>query len=143
MTGAGLWGVEFFISGDEVYFSELSPRPHDTGMVTLSGTQIFTEFELHCRAILGLPIPAITLQRSGVSAVILHMNDEQFIPTFIGIDKALEIENSDIRIFGKPITRKYRRMGIALTWDVKDADIKALRAKAKEIADCITIHPQH
>ena len=71
------------------------------------------------------------------------MNDEQFIPTFIGIDKALEIENSDIRIFGKPITRKYRRMGIALTWDVKDADIKALRAKAKEIADCITIHPQH
>jgi phosphoribosylglycinamide formyltransferase 2 len=143
LTGAGLWGVEFFISGDEVYFSELSPRPHDTGMVTLSGTQTFTEFELHCRAILGLPIPAITLQRSGVSAVILHMNDEQFKPSFSGIDTALEIENSDVRIFGKPITRKFRRMGIALTWDAKDADIKSLREKAKKIADCITIHPQH
>ena len=143
LTGAGLWGVEFFISGDEVYFSELSPRPHDTGMVTLSGTQTFTEFELHCRAILGLPIPEITLQRSGVSAVILHMNDEQFKPSFSGIDTALEIENSDVRIFGKPITRKFRRMGIALTWDTKDADIKSLREKAKKIADCITIHPQH
>jgi phosphoribosylglycinamide formyltransferase 2 len=143
LTGAGLWGVEFFISGDEVYFSELSPRPHDTGMVTLSGTQTFTEFELHCRAILGLPIPEITLQRSGVSAVILHMNDEQFKPSFSGIDTALEIENSDVRIFGKPITRKFRRMGIALTWDAKNADIKSLREKAKKIADCITIHPQH
>jgi phosphoribosylglycinamide formyltransferase 2 len=143
LTGSGLWGVEFFISGDDVYFSELSPRPHDTGMVTLSGTQTFTEFELHCRAILGLPIPAITLQRSGVSAVILHINDEQFKPSFSGINTALEIENSDIRIFGKPITRKYRRMGIALTWDATDADIKSLREKARKIADCITIHPQH
>jgi phosphoribosylglycinamide formyltransferase 2 len=90
-----------------------------------------------------LPIPAITLQRSGVSAVILHINDEQFKPSFSGFDIALEIENSDIRIFGKPMTRKYRRMGIALTWDATDADINSLREKAKKIADCITIHPQH
>ena len=143
LSGAGLWGVEFFISGDEVYFSELSPRPHDTGMVTLAGTQTFTEFELHCRAILGLPIPEITLQRAGVSAVILHMNDEQYAPSFSGIEQALSFTNSDIRIFGKPITRKYRRMGVALTWDKEDSDIHALRSKAKEIADCITIHPQH
>jgi len=142
LTGAGLWGVEFFISGDEVYFSELSPRPHDTGMVTLAGTQTFSEFELHCRAILGLPIPEITLQRAGVSAVILHQNEDCIIPSFVGFDKALEFTNSDIRIFGKPTTRKYRRMGVALTWDAKDAEINELRAKAKKIADCITILPQ-
>lgn len=142
LTGAGLWGVEFFISGDEVYFSELSPRPHDTGMVTLAGTQTFTEFELHCRAILGLPIPEISLQRAGVSAVILHQHEDCIIPSFFGIDKALEFTNSDIRIFGKPTTRKYRRMGVALTWDAKDAEINELRAKAKKIADCITILPQ-
>ncbi|MFM8456359.1 MAG: formate-dependent phosphoribosylglycinamide formyltransferase [Ignavibacteria bacterium] len=142
LTGAGLWGVEFFISGDEVYFSELSPRPHDTGMVTLAGTQTFSEFELHCRAILGIPIPEITLQRAGVSAVILHQHEDCIIPSFVGIDKALEFTNSDIRIFGKPTTRKYRRMGVALTWDTKDAEINELRAKAKKIADCITILPQ-
>ena len=142
LTGAGLWGVEFFISGDEVYFSELSPRPHDTGMVTLAGTQTFSEFELHCRAILGLPIPEISLQRAGVSAVILHQHEDCIIPSFVGIDKALEFTNSDIRIFGKPTTRKYRRMGVALTWDAKDAEINELRAKAKKIADCITILPQ-
>lgn len=142
LSGAGLWGVEFFISGDEVYFSELSPRPHDTGMVTLAGTQTFSEFELHCRAILGLPIPEITLQKAGVSAVILHQHEDCIIPSFVGIDKALEFTNSDIRIFGKPTTRKYRRMGVALTWDAKDAEINELRAKAKKIADCITILPQ-
>ncbi|MEY3688688.1 MAG: phosphoribosylglycinamide formyltransferase 2 [Bacteroidota bacterium] len=142
LTGAGLWGVEFFISGDEVYFSELSPRPHDTGMVTLAGTQTFSEFELHCRAILGLPIPEITLQKAGVSAVILHQHEDCIIPSFVGIDKSLEFTNSDIRIFGKPTTRKYRRMGVALTWDAKDAEINELRAKAKKIADCITILPQ-
>lgn len=142
LTGAGLWGVEFFISGDEVYFSELSPRPHDTGMVTLAGTQTFSEFELHCRAILGLPIPEITLQKAGVSAVILHQHEDCIIPSFVGIDKALEFTNSDIRIFGKPTTRKYRRMGVALTWDAKDTEINELRAKAKKIADCITILPQ-
>jgi len=142
LTGAGLWGVEFFISGDEVYFSELSPRPHDTGMVTLAGTQTFSEFELHCRAILGLPIPEITLQKAGVSAVILHQHEDCIIPSFVGIDKALEFTNSDIRIFGKPTTRKYRRMGVALTWDAKDAKINELRAKAKKIAGCITILPQ-
>ena len=142
LTGAGLWGVEFFISGDEVYFSELSPRPHDTGMVTLAGTQTFSEFELHCRAILGLPIPEITLQRAGVSSVIVHQGEDRYTPNYAGIDKALEFTNSDIRLFGKPITRKYRRMGVALTWDTTDADINELRSKAKNIADCITILPQ-
>jgi len=77
-----------------------------------------------------------------VSAVILHQNEDCIIPSFVGFDKALEFTNSDIRIFGKPTTRKYRRMGVALTWDAKDAEINELRAKAKKIADCITILPQ-
>ena len=142
LTGAGLWGVEFFISGDDVYFSELSPRPHDTGMVTLAGTQPFSEFELHCRAILGLPIPDLLLLRSGVSAVVLHHGEAGLSPVYHGIDKALSYSNSDIRIFGKPHTRTYRRMGVALTWDVPDADIEQMREKAKSIADCITIQQQ-
>src|SRR6202012_5723630 len=71
LTGAGIWGVEFFLADEGVYFSELSPRPHDTGMVTLAGTQNLSEFELHARAILGLPIAEITQERSGASAVIL------------------------------------------------------------------------
>jgi phosphoribosylglycinamide formyltransferase 2 len=82
LSGAGIWGVEFFIKGDEVYFSELSPRPHDTGMVTLAGTQTFTEFELHCRAVLGLPIPYIQLERPGASAVILSMPFQYLNQTF-------------------------------------------------------------
>jgi phosphoribosylglycinamide formyltransferase 2 len=75
LTGQGIWGVEFFIAKDGVYFSELSPRPHDTGMVTLAGTQNLSEFELHARAVLGLPIPAVTLERTGASAVILAMEE--------------------------------------------------------------------
>jgi len=142
LTGAGLWGVEFFIKGDEVYFSELSPRPHDTGMVTLAGTQTFSEFELHCRAILGLTIPYVKSERPGASAVILHMNEEHYAPTFDGVSEALSIPQSDIRLFGKPITRKYRRMGVALAWGDPDTPIDTLREKAKAIADCISIHPQ-
>ena len=115
LAGFGIWGVEFFLSErDGVYFSELSPRPHDTGMVTLSGSQNFTEFELHLRAILGLPIPEITLERVGASAVILAPEASSNKPSYEGIEEALATPSTDIRIFGKPFSRKYRRMGVAL-----------------------------
>jgi len=139
LTGAGIWGVEFFLTHNGVYFSELSPRPHDTGMVTLAGTQNFSEFELHARAILGLPIPHIYLERAGASAVILaNKTAEHFSIT--GLEKALEEHNTDVRIFGKPTTRPYRRMGVALAHDDLNADMLALRMKAKETADKISIH---
>jgi len=138
LTGTGIWGVEFFLTYNGVYFSELSPRPHDTGTVTLAGTQNFSEFELHARAILGLPIPHIYLERAGVSAVILaNKTAEQF--TIEGLDKALEEPNTDVRIFGKPTTRPYRRMGVALVHDDLNADMDHLRKKAKETADKISI----
>lgn len=138
LTGAGLWGVEFFLTDKGVYFSELSPRPHDTGMVTLAGTQNLSEFELHARAILGLPIPQITLERAGASAVVLaNKSAEQF--TITGVEKSLEQTNTDIRIFGKPTIRPYRRMAVALVYDEVNADINALRKKAKEMADNISI----
>ena len=138
LTGIGIWGVEFFLTHRGVYFSELSPRPHDTGMVTLAGTQNFSEFELHARAILGLPIPHIYLEKAGVSSVILaNKTAEHF--TITGLDKALEEINTDIRIFGKPTLRPYRRMGVALVYDDLNADINALRKKAKETADKISI----
>ncbi len=138
LTGAGLWGVEFFLTDKGVYFSELSPRPHDTGMVTLAGTQNLSEFELHARAILGLPIPEIKLERAGVSAVVLaNKSTDQFIIT--GIENALEQTNTDVRIFGKPTTRPYRRMAVALVNDAIDVDMNVLRVKAKTAADYISI----
>jgi phosphoribosylglycinamide formyltransferase 2 len=138
LTGAGLWGVEFFLTDKGVYFSELSPRPHDTGMVTLAGTQNLSEFELHARAILGLPIPEIKLERAGASAVILaNKSSEQF--TITGIEKALEQTNTDIRVFGKPATRPYRRMAVALVYDDVSTDVNELRKKAKVTADQISI----
>ena len=112
LTGAGIWGVEFFLAEDGVYFSELSPRPHDTGMVTLAGTQNFSEFELHARAVLGLPIPEITLERVGASAVILA-DKEGISPTYKGVENAMANLQSDLRIFGKPTMRPYRRMAVA------------------------------
>jgi phosphoribosylglycinamide formyltransferase 2 len=138
LTGAGIWGVEFFITHNGVYFSELSPRPHDTGMVTLAGTQNFSEFELHARAILGLPIPHIYLEKAGASAVILADKTAEHF-TISGLDKALEEPNTDVRIFGKPTTRPYRRMGVALVHDDLNTDINALRQKAKEAVDKISI----
>lgn len=138
LSGAGLWGVEFFLTDKGVYFSELSPRPHDTGMVTLAGTQNLSEFELHARAILGLPIPDIKLERAGASAVVLaNKSAEQF--TISGVEKALEQTNTDIRIFGKPATRPYRRMAVALVYEATDTDMNVLRKKAKQAADQITI----
>jgi phosphoribosylglycinamide formyltransferase 2 len=138
LPGPGIWGVEFFLTNKGVYFSELSPRPHDTGMVTLAGTQNFSEFELHARAILGLPIPEIKLERAGASAVVLaNKMAEHF--TITGIEKALEENNIDVRVFGKPTTRPYRRMAVALAYDKTGADVNELRKKAKAAADLITI----
>ena len=138
LTGAGIWGVEFFLTAKGVYFSELSPRPHDTGMVTLAGTQNLSQFDLHARAILGLPIPIIKLEKAGASAVILA---DRTADTFsiTGMEKALEQPNTDVRMFGKPTTRPYRRMGVAIAYDNVGADMDALRKKAKLAADCVEI----
>jgi phosphoribosylglycinamide formyltransferase 2 len=111
LGGAGLFGVEFFVTKDEVIFSELSPRPHDTGMVTLI-SQNLSEFDLHARAILGLPIPQIDCVE-GASAVVLA-DKEGSHPTFTGVEAALSEPGVDVRIFGKPTTRPYRRMAVAL-----------------------------
>jgi phosphoribosylglycinamide formyltransferase 2 len=138
LTGAGIWGVEFFLTDSGVYFSELSPRPHDTGMVTLAGTQNFSEFELHARAILGLPIPEITLERAGASAVILAEQDGSH-PEYIGLENAMNQPKSVIRIFGKPTTRPFRRMAVALAYDKPESDIDAVKNRAIEIAKMITV----
>jgi phosphoribosylglycinamide formyltransferase 2 len=140
LTGYGIWGVEFFLAADGVYFSELSPRPHDTGMVTLAGTQEFNEFELHLRAILGLEIPAISLVRAGASAVILAADENHHEPVFSGIEKAASIAGSDVRLFGKPTTRKYRRMGVVLVHGESGTEVASLRQKASDIAGLITVN---
>lgn len=141
LTGAGIWGVEFFLSHKNgVYFSELSPRPHDTGMVTLAGTQNLNEFELHLRAILGLPIPGITLERAGVSAVILSTIASQEQPRYKGIEEVCKEEDTYLRIFGKPTTRVNRRMGVVLCYAPLGADMDALRDKAKRIADQVQVY---
>jgi len=141
LTGAGLWGVEFFLSHKNgVYFSELSPRPHDTGMVTLAGTQNLNEFELHLRAILGMPIPGIKLERAGVSAVILSAIASQNPPRYKGTEEVLKEEDTYLRIFGKPTTRAGRRMGVVLCYAPLGADMDALRDKAKRIADKVEVY---
>ena len=137
LGGSGIWGVEFFIAKDGVYFSELSPRPHDTGMVTLANTQNYNEFELHARAILGIPVPEIRLLKNGASAVILANSEKSDFPRIKGADKAALIENSDFKIFGKPSTRKYRRMAVALAYGNESTD--QLVNKAKEVASYIFI----
>jgi len=129
LTGYGIWGVEFFLSDDGLYFSELSPRPHDTGMVTLAGTQNLSEFELHARAVLGLPIPEITLMKAGASAVVLA-DKVGSNPHYIGVEDALKEPRTDIRIFGKPTTRPYRRMAVTLVYDQLGSDIQAVREDA-------------
>ncbi len=131
LGGRGLFGVELFIKGDDVWFSEVSPRPHDTGMVTMA-TQYQNEFELHARAILGLPV-STALREPGASAVIYGQMDEKGI-AFEGIEKALAIPQTDIRLFGKPEAFKKRRMGVALAYgnDVDDA-----RKRAKEAAGIV------
>jgi len=139
LGGAGLFGVEFFLTNEGVYFSELSPRPHDTGMVTLAGTQNFNEFELHLRAILSLPIFEITLEKAGASAVILASEDSAN-PTFTGIEKVAALPKTDFRIFGKPTSRPYRRMGVVLSNDSLATPIEEIIERAKKTATLITVN---
>jgi phosphoribosylglycinamide formyltransferase 2 len=129
LGGAGIFGVEFFVTKDEVIFSELSPRPHDTGMVTLI-SQNFNEFELHLRAILGLPIPKIEHLAPAASAVILAEDNAESV-YYEGVTEALQVPDVDIRLFGKPNSRPYRRMGVALA---KGETIAEARKKATEAA---------
>jgi phosphoribosylglycinamide formyltransferase 2 len=136
LGGHGLFGVEFFVRGDEVIFSELSPRPHDTGMVTLI-SQNLSEFDLHARAILGLPIPDVRLWGPSASAVILAARDSSAF-RFEGLAEALATPGGevDVRLFGKPTTRPYRRMGVALA-RAETAD--AARAVARAAAAAVRI----
>jgi phosphoribosylglycinamide formyltransferase 2 len=129
LGGAGIWGVEFFITKEGAYFSELSPRPHDTGMVTLAGTQNLSEFELHARAILGLPIPKIEHVQNGASAVILASASSDQAPQYVGLENALSVENTEVRIFGKPTTRPYRRMAVALAFGTESVEDLVEKAK--------------
>jgi phosphoribosylglycinamide formyltransferase 2 len=138
LGGYGIFGVEYFVRGEEVIFSELSPRPHDTGMVTLI-SQNLSEFDLHARAILCLPIPSIRLKAPSASAVILaDRNAESFRINGLADALALgsEAAEVDIRIFGKPVTRAYRRMAVALA---TGADTDAARRLAKQAAERVTI----
>ncbi|NHN26404.1 formate-dependent phosphoribosylglycinamide formyltransferase [Flavobacterium jejuense] len=139
LGGAGLFGVEFFLTDEGVYFSELSPRPHDTGMVTLANTQNFNEFELHLRAILSLPIAQITLEKNGASAVILASKNSNN-PTFTGIEEVAGLPKTDFRLFGKPTSRPYRRMGVVLTNDSLETPIETITERAKETAKLITVN---
>ena len=139
LGGAGIFGVEFFLANDGVYFSELSPRPHDTGMVTLANTQNFNEFELHLRAILSLPIQEITLERNGASAVVLADGNSN-APTFSGVDKVAGLTKTDLRLFGKPTSRPYRRMGVVLTYDTTTTSIEEIVSRAKETAQLIKVN---
>ncbi|HEY9813152.1 MAG TPA: formate-dependent phosphoribosylglycinamide formyltransferase [Candidatus Sericytochromatia bacterium] len=137
LGGAGIFGVEFFITKNEVIFSELSPRPHDTGMVTLI-SQNLNEFELHLRAVLGLPIPNIEQFGASASAVILATENSDSI-SFEGVAEALSEPNVDLRLFGKPDSRPFRRMGVALA---KGSDIAEAREKAQKAANKVKIVKQ-
>jgi phosphoribosylglycinamide formyltransferase 2 len=142
LTGAGIWGVEFFLTKQgEVIFSELSPRPHDTGMVTLGHTTNLSEFELHLRAVLGLPIPAIHLEHAGASAVILSPVEastpvDRSLLDY-NLEEALKEDRTRIRIFGKPEAHKGRRMGVVLCYGEVGDDVNALRDKAKRLAKTV------
>ena len=132
LGGLGLFGVELFVKGDEVWFSEVSPRPHDTGLVTLV-TQHQSEFALHARAILGLPVDTI-LRNPGASAVIYGDMDADGI-AFEGVDEALKVPESELRLFGKPVSYKTRRMGVALA---RGGDVEEARARAQSVAKAVT-----
>jgi len=132
LGGAGIFGVEFFVKGDVVYFSEVSPRPHDTGMVTLI-SQNLSEFALHARAILGLPIPEIVVRGPSASAALLVEGDSDAV-VFAGLDAALATRGTELRLFGKPEVRGHRRMGVALA---TGASIDEARAKARDVAGAV------
>ena len=134
LGGAGIFGVEFFITQNEVIFSELSPRPHDTGMVTLI-SQNLNEFELHLRAILGLPIPKIEVFAPSASAVILAQEHSSNV-IFANVSQALAIPDVDLKLFGKPDSRPYRRMGVTLA---KGSTVEEAREKATTAANRVSI----
>lgn len=137
LTGYGIWGVEFFLTKQgEVIFSELSPRPHDTGMVTLGHTTNLSEFELHLRAIMGWPIPAIHLEHCGCSAVILSPIESNQ-PLEYNLLEALKEDRTRIRIFGKPEAHIGRRMGVTLCYGELGDDLNTLRDKAKRLAKTV------
>lgn len=131
LGGLGLFGVELFVKGDQVWFSEVSPRPHDTGMVTMC-SQRLNEFELHARAILGLPVD-VRLSKPGASAVIYGGVDNEVL-SYSGLEAALAVPNSDVRLFGKPIASVYRRMGVALA---TAENVTEARTNAQRVADLI------
>ena len=136
LGGAGIFGVEFFIASGEVIFSELSPRPHDTGLVTLRG-QNLSEFELHLRAVLGLPIPSISIQRAAASRVILAAPDQQGGPVFYkGVQDALQVPESELLLFGKPEARPMRRMGVALA---SGSSLAEARGRADTAAKAVAL----
>lgn len=137
LGGAGIFGVEFFITQKEVIFSELSPRPHDTGMVTLI-SQDLSEFDLHLRAILGLPIPAIQYRGPSASAVILADRESEEVG-YSGLGKALMTQGTEVRIFGKPTSRPYRRMGVALAIGRNTEDA---RKQARKAASAVELQYQ-
>lgn len=139
LGGFGIWGVEFFVSGREVWFSELSPRPHDTGMVTLAGTQNLNEFELHARAFLGLPIPEIRLEKAGVSVALLADRYAREFE-FHGLDVLLSSPGTEVRLFGKPLTRPNRRMGVFLLSRNNIEDATTLVPEATRLSQNFTIH---
>ena len=137
LTGYGIWGVEFFLTKQgEVIFSELSPRPHDTGMVTLSHCTNLNEFELHFRAVMGLAIPAIHLEHSGASAVVLSPV-ESHKPLDYNLTEVCREDRSRVRIFGKKEAHVGRRMGVVLCYDDVNCDMTALRDKAKRLAKTV------
>lgn len=138
LTGYGIWGIEFFLTDKGVYFSELSPRPHDTGMVTLANTQNLNEFELHARAILGLPIPSVDLVKCGASAVVLAER-EGGRPEYKGLEDVLSEPGTDVRVFNKPGTRPFRRMAVVLCNDQATADVDAVKNKAMRLASRIQL----
>jgi phosphoribosylglycinamide formyltransferase 2 len=135
LGGVGLFGVEFFVTKNDIYFSELSPRPHDTGMVTLC-SQDLNQFDIHMRAILGLPIPEVRSFGPAASAVILSKKGDEQVKGYSGLEKALAFKGTDIRIFGKEWHRPDRRMGITLA---KASSTKKAVQIAKKAAACIRI----
>ena len=137
LTGYGLWGVEFFLTKQgEVIFSELSPRPHDTGMVTLSHCTNLSEFELHFRTVMGLPIPAIHLEHSGASAVVLSPVESDR-PLDYNLNDVCSEDHARVRIFGKPVAHVGRRMGVVVCYDKVGCDMTALRDKTKCLAKTV------
>ncbi len=137
LTGYGIWGVEFFLTKKgEVIFSELSPRPHDTGMVTLSHCTNLSEFELHFRAVMGLPVPAVRLEHSGASAVVLSPVESDK-PLDYNLYDVCSEDHARVRIFGKPIAHKGRRMGVVVCYDKVGCDMTALRDKTRRLAKTV------